>query len=180
MRAAGVAGEHIYGDKRTSAYMDREGLTALLGFARPGDRINVLTLDRLGRNMRETLNLVHGLTERGVFLRTLGDKLAVVPVSRGPEPAWPSRCWRCSRKWNGSTCWSAPPAPARLRKAADCRPDAGRNSTPPPQAGAARRIKEGAIPEKVAAELGVSRSTLYRELRKHREAGAAEPVVHEV
>ncbi|MFH8476825.1 helix-turn-helix domain-containing protein [Streptomyces sp. NPDC018000] len=36
-------------------------------------------------------------------------------------------------------------------------------------------MKDGAIPEQVAAELGVSRSTLYRELRKHRE-GAAEPV----
>ncbi|MGW6521677.1 recombinase family protein [Streptomyces sp. NPDC054962] len=53
MRAADVAEEHIYVDKRTGANMDREGLTALLGFARPGDRINVLTLDRLGRNMRE-------------------------------------------------------------------------------------------------------------------------------
>ncbi|MFF3584790.1 helix-turn-helix domain-containing protein [Streptomyces mirabilis] len=27
----------------------------------------------------------------------------------------------------------------------------------------------GAIPEQVAAKLGVSRSTLYRELRKHRQ-----------
>ncbi|MEE1770010.1 recombinase family protein [Streptomyces sp. JV185] len=45
---AGIAEEHIYVDKRTGASMDREGLTELLGFARPGDRINVLTPDRLG------------------------------------------------------------------------------------------------------------------------------------
>lgn len=45
MHAAGVAEKHIYVDKRTGANMDREGLTALLGFARLGDRINVLTLD---------------------------------------------------------------------------------------------------------------------------------------
>jgi len=43
MRAAGVAEEHIYVDKRTGATMDCDGLTALLGFARPGDRINLLT-----------------------------------------------------------------------------------------------------------------------------------------
>ena len=84
MRAAGVAEEHIYVDKRTGATMDRDGLTALLGFARPGDRINLLTLDRLGRNMRETLNLVHDLTQRGIFLRTLGDKLAVDTSDPGP------------------------------------------------------------------------------------------------
>lgn len=84
LRDAGIAEEHIYIDKRTGANMNREGLTALLSFARPGDRINVLTLDRLGRNMRETLNLVHDLTERGIFLRTLGDKLAVDTSEPGP------------------------------------------------------------------------------------------------
>ena len=84
MRAAGIAGEHIYAGKRTGATMDRDGLTALPGFARPGDRINLLTLDRLGRNMRETLNLVHDLTQRGIFLRTLGDKLAVDTSDPGP------------------------------------------------------------------------------------------------
>ena len=97
MRAAGVAEEHIYVDKRTGATMDRDGLAALLGFARPGDRINLLTLDRLGRNMRETLNLVHDLTQRGIFLRTLGSPWT--PATRDPAPAWPSRCWRCSPRW---------------------------------------------------------------------------------
>ena len=82
--AAGVAEEHIYVDKRTGATMDRGGLTALLGFARPGDRINLLMLDRLGGHMRETLNLVHDLTQRGIFLRTLGDKLAGDTSDPGP------------------------------------------------------------------------------------------------
>lgn len=43
------------------------------------------------------------------------------------------------------------------------------------RAGATQRIKDGAIPEQVATDFGISRSTLYRELRKHRE-GAAKPV----
>ena len=34
--------------------------------------------------MRETLNLVHDLTQRGIFLRTLGDKLAVDTSDPGP------------------------------------------------------------------------------------------------
>jgi transposase-like protein len=40
-----------------------------------------------------------------------------------------------------------------------------------------RGLAPGAIPEQVAADLGVSRSTLYRELRKHREGATAERVV---
>jgi len=47
------------------------------------------------------------------------------------------------------------------------------------RAGAAQRIGDGAIPEQVAADLGISRSTLYRELRKHREGAVAERVVRE-
>lgn len=46
--------------------------------------------------------------------------------------------------------------------------------------GAAQWIKDGAIPEQVAAELGVSRSTLYREMRKHREDMSAKPVIREI
>jgi DNA invertase Pin-like site-specific DNA recombinase len=128
MRAAGVAEEHIDVDKRTGATMGRDGLTALLGFARPGDRINPLTLDRLGRNMRETLNLVHDLTQRGIFLRTLGDKLAVdtSDPGRGTDMAI-ALLAMFAQRWNGSTCWSAPPAPARPNKPAGCPPAAPRS-----------------------------------------------------
>jgi DNA invertase Pin-like site-specific DNA recombinase len=179
VRAAGVAEEHTYVDKRTGANMDREGLTALLAFARPGDRINVLTLDRLGRNMRETLNLVHDLTQRGIHLRTLGDKLAVDTSEPGPGTemaiallamfAQMERIYMLERA-----------AGARAAKEARGLP-AGRptklNATT--RAGAAQRIKNGAIPEQVAAELSISRSTLYRELRKHRESAAIQQVTSE-
>ena len=178
-RAAGVAGEHIYAGKRTGATMDRDGLTALPGFARPGDRINLLTLDRLGRNMRETLNLVHDLTQRGIFLRTLGDKLAVDTSDPGPGTdmaiallamfAQMERIYMLERA-----------AGARAAKQARGLPTgrpAKLNATT--RAGAAQRIGDGAIPGQVAADLGISRSTLYRELRKHREGAIAERVVRE-
>ncbi|MEV7134375.1 recombinase family protein [Arthrobacter sp. NPDC093128] len=35
------------------------------------------TLDRLGLTVRDTLNMVHGLKERGVGVRTLADPLAI-------------------------------------------------------------------------------------------------------
>ncbi|MFJ1562532.1 helix-turn-helix domain-containing protein [Streptomyces mirabilis] len=65
-----------------------------------------------------------------------------------------------------------PPARVPPKKPTDCRPDGPRNATT--RAGAAQRIKDGAIPEQVAAELGVSRSRLYRELPKHRESTSHE------
>jgi DNA invertase Pin-like site-specific DNA recombinase len=55
----------------------RPGLQAALAHARDGDVLVVHTLDRLDRTVRDTLNLVHELRERGVGLRTLADPLAI-------------------------------------------------------------------------------------------------------
>ena len=57
--------------------MDRPGLAAALGYARNGDVIVVHTLDRLGRTVRDTLNLIHDLGERGVGVRNLADPIRV-------------------------------------------------------------------------------------------------------
>jgi len=52
----------------------REGRTELetiMEFVHPGDALVVTKLDRLGRSTRDTLNLVHELTEKGASLRVL-------------------------------------------------------------------------------------------------------------
>jgi len=48
-----------------------------LEYARKGDVIVVHTLDRLGRTVRDTLNLIHDLTERGIGVRNLADPIKV-------------------------------------------------------------------------------------------------------
>lgn len=57
LSAAGIPDERVFVDKKTGATVDRDGLSALLKYARPGDTVVVYTLDRLGRNLREVLNL---------------------------------------------------------------------------------------------------------------------------
>jgi hypothetical protein len=75
--------DRIYVDKKSGASVDREGLTALLKYARRGDTIVVYTLDRLGRNLREVLNLVQELAERGVGVRSLADPLPINTAEEG-------------------------------------------------------------------------------------------------
>ena len=74
---AGIPDERIFTDKKTGATTDRDGLTALLAYARRGDTIVVYTLDRLGRNLREVLNLVHDLSEKGIGVRSRADPLPI-------------------------------------------------------------------------------------------------------
>ena len=77
LRQVGIAPERIYVDKKSGATTDRPGLTAALAYAREGDVIVVHTLDRLGRTVRDTLNLIHDLAERGVGVRNLADPIKV-------------------------------------------------------------------------------------------------------
>ena len=49
----------------------RDELASILEFIRPGDVLVVSKLDRLGRNTRDALNLVHELDQKGACLRVL-------------------------------------------------------------------------------------------------------------
>ncbi|MCZ7376531.1 recombinase family protein [Micromonospora sp. WMMC250] len=77
LEKAGIPTDRIYVDKRTGATVDRDGLKKLLAYVRAGDTIVVYTLDRLGRNLREVLNLVHDLNDRGVGVRSLADPMPI-------------------------------------------------------------------------------------------------------
>ena len=47
------------------------GLAALLDYARPGDTVVVVALDRLGRSLSGVIRTVERLTDAGVLLRSL-------------------------------------------------------------------------------------------------------------
>ncbi len=77
LQQAGIAPERIYLDKKSGATTDRPGLSAALAYAREGDVLVVHTLDRLGRTVRDTLNLIHDLAQRGVGVRNLADPIRI-------------------------------------------------------------------------------------------------------
>lgn len=71
--AAGVDESRVYSDKLsgTSTREQRPGLAALLDYAREGDAIVVVGIDRLGRNAAEVMTTIRELGERGIVLRSL-------------------------------------------------------------------------------------------------------------
>ena len=69
--AAGVEADQLYQDLASGKRDDRPGLTAVLKALRRGDVLAAWKLDRLGRDLRHLVNLVHDLTERGVGLKIL-------------------------------------------------------------------------------------------------------------
>src|SRR3954467_144777 len=73
LAAVGVQSDRVYSDKLsgTSTRHQRPGLAALLDYAREGDAIVVVGIDRLGRNAAEVMTTIRDLGERGIVLRSL-------------------------------------------------------------------------------------------------------------
>ncbi|EMU7668728.1 recombinase family protein [Escherichia coli] len=69
--SAGVEVTHIYEDRVSGKQEERPGLSACLKALRPGDTLLVWKLDRLGRDLRHLINIVHTLTGRGIGLKVL-------------------------------------------------------------------------------------------------------------
>jgi DNA invertase Pin-like site-specific DNA recombinase len=69
--AAGVEPGHLYEDQASGKRDNRPGLEACLKALRQGDTLVAWKLDRLGRDLRHLVNLVHDLTRRGADLMIL-------------------------------------------------------------------------------------------------------------
>jgi len=79
--AAGVDPGHLYEDKASGKSEDRPHLDACLKALRSGDTLLVWKLDRLGRNLRHLVNIVHDLTARGVGLKVLTGQGAAIDTT---------------------------------------------------------------------------------------------------
>ena len=72
---------HLYEDHASGKRDDRPGLDACLKSLRKGDTLVAWKLDRIGRDLRHLVNLVHDLTKRGVGLRVLAGEGAAIDTT---------------------------------------------------------------------------------------------------
>ena len=162
LTAAGVRPEHLYEDLASGTKDDRPGLAAGLKALREGDVLVVWKLDRLGRNLRHLVNLVHDLTQRGVGLKVLTGHGAAVDTTTAAgklvfgifaalaefereliaERTLAGLASARARGRNGGRPYTMTAAKLRLARAAMGQPE----------------THVGAL----CAELGITRQTLYR------------------
>jgi DNA invertase Pin-like site-specific DNA recombinase len=162
LSAAGVDSERIYRDKLsgTSTREQRPGLAALLDYARAGDAIVVVGIDRLGRNAAEVMTTIRDLGERKIVLRSLREGIdssnATGRMIAGVLASLAELELELQRERR-----SAAKAARKSRGLPIGRPRALR----PDQIALAERMRASGEPVPVIAEnLGVSRATLYRTL----------------
>lgn len=160
--AAGVDGARVYSDKLsgTSTREQRPGLAALLDYAREGDGIVVVGIDRLGRNAAEVMTTIRELGERGIVLRSLREGIDTSNAA-GRMVAGVLASLAELELELGRERRSAAREARRARGQSIGRPKALDDS----KTALARRMHASGEPASTIAEaLGVSRATVYRVL----------------
>ncbi len=81
LKAAGA--ERIFADKISGVRRDRPELGAMLDQLRPGDVVVVAKYDRLARSLRDLLDLVETIKDRGAGFRSLAEDIdTTTPAGR--------------------------------------------------------------------------------------------------
>ena len=145
---------------RQSQKFDRPGLNALIDYARPGDIVCVVRLDRLGRSIKELLETVDKLKKAEIDFMSLEEKIDTSSAAGElvfhvfASIAHFERRLISERTKDGLV--SARAKGQRL----------GRPILEPEKLQAAfNLIDTGLSPSKAAAQLGIGRSTLYKEVK---------------
>ena len=161
MRLTEAGAIKVFSDIRSGKTMERPGLEALLAYARKGDTLSVVRLDRLGRSLGELLTTVAMLKERGIALLSLEERIDTNSAAGElvfhvfGAIAHFERRLIAERTKDGI-------AAARARGK---RP--GRQPLDPEKIAAALELVKAGLPPSVAArQLGLGRSTVYREVSR--------------
>lgn len=151
----------VFADVASGKSMDRPGLAELLAYARDGDILAVVRLDRLGRSLAELLATVAKLRESGIALLSLEEKIDTSSAAGElifhvfGAIAHFERRLISERTRDGI-------AAARAKGK---RP--GRQPLDMTKVDAALKLVEAKVsPAEAARQLGIGRSTIYREMRR--------------
>ncbi len=161
MRLTQAGAIKVFTDVRSGRSMDRPGLTELLAYARAGDTLAVVRLDRLGRSLSELLATVTMLKERGIALLSLEEKIDTSSAAGElvfhvfGSIAHFERRLIAERTKDGIAA-----ARAQGRHPGRRPLDADR------AAAAIKLVAAGLSPTEAARQLGLGRSTVYREVRR--------------
>ncbi len=81
LKKEGVSKDHIYSDRASGKKDDRPGLLSCLKSLRADDTLIVWKLDRLGRNLKHLVSVVHDLDEKGISFKVLTGQGANIDTS---------------------------------------------------------------------------------------------------
>lgn len=162
LRAAGC--DKIFEEKESGTKRDRPQLAAMLDYVREGDTVIICKLDRIARSIRDLLDIVDRLKEKGVTFRVLNANIDTsnatgqLQLSILGAVAEFERALMLERQAEG------------IAKAKEAGRYKGRKPTAQAKAADVRRLAdEGKTKQAIADQLGVGIASVYRILKEARQ-----------
>lgn len=150
--------QKIYTDTVSGAHTERPGLAKALDQLRAGDTLVIWKLDRLGRNVRQLIDLANQLNAADVGLRSLTDAIDTTTASGRFFFNVMASLAQMERELNIERTRAGLAAARAQGRTGGRKP----KMTPSKIESARTLLKAGTPPKDVAADLGVSLPTLYR------------------
>ena len=151
----------IFTDVKSGKSMDRPGLAELLAYARAGDTLAIVRLDRLGRSLAELLETVKMLRERKIDLLSLEEKIDT--SSAAGELVF--HVFGAIAHFERRLISERTKDGIAAARAQGKQP--GRQPLDLKKVEAAMKLIEAKTsPAEAAKQLGIGRSTIYREMRR--------------
>lgn len=158
-RLKDAGAQRTFHDVVSGKTFERPGLAALLDYAREGDALMVVRLDRLGRSLKELLRIVDEMKERGVALVSLEEKIDT--SSAAGELVF--HVFGAIAQFERRLIAERTRDGINAARASGRKP--GRPGLDREKLNAALVLVQGGLsPTKAAKQVGLGRSTVYREL----------------
>ena len=150
----------------SGASRNRPALEEMIAFARDGDTVVVHSLDRLGRDIRDLLNIVNELNAKGVAVEFASERLRFTNGDDDPLAKLQLHMLAAFAEWERTT--------ARRRQAEgiarskELHPERYRGRPNSIDPDAVKKLSEdGMGATAIAKRLGIGRASVYRIIKRH-------------
>jgi DNA invertase Pin-like site-specific DNA recombinase len=165
----GIAPENIYTDKDSGGKVHRNGLDELLSKVQPGDKVVVMSFDRLARSVSQLLSISEDFQSRGIELVSVKEQIDTTSPCGKLFFTITAAFAQFEKDMNNERTKQGLEA-AKKRGAKLGRPKANQESLNE----AVRLYKEGNMTmRQISNATGISPSPIYRELKR---LGITKPV----
>lgn len=153
--------DRVFEEKISGASRERPALDEMISFAREGDVVVVHSLDRLGRDIRDLLNIVNELNQKSVAVEFVTERLRFSQSDDDPLAKLQLHMLAAFAEWERSTARRR--QAEGIARAKELHPEryGGRRASIDPDL--VKQLKaDGLGATAIAKKLGIGRASVYR------------------
>ena len=156
--------KQVFEEKVSGVSRNRPALEEMIAFVRDGDTVVVHSLDRLGRDIRDLLNIVNELNAKGVIVEFISERLSFGTKDDDPLSKLQLHMLAAFAEWERVTARRR--QAEGIARAKELHPERYRGRPASINVDEVKKLKkQGLGATAIAAKLKIGRASVYRALK---------------